>query len=132
MLTKHYVLKPYIIFAFSSIVLSITLGAFGAHMWSDLLLGHRSTFDLANDYQTWVTLYIMIGILFRQNRIISSNAFLLAAIIGMILFSGSLYVLSFPDIFPDMARKICGPMTPIGGLSLILSALLALYEIVIK
>lgn len=97
------------IFAF----LSVALGAFGAHA----LKNHISV-DMLNVYHTGVEyqMYhalalIAVGILIRLGigtRSLHISGWLFA--IGIVLFSGSLYLLSTTGI------KALGVITPIGGL----------------
>ena len=95
--------------------LSVMLGAFGAHSLKARLTEKKlATFHTATDYLGYHALtLIAIGILIsilnekiepklqRSARWISS---------GILLFSGSLYVLTFDG------PRIFGPITPLGGL----------------
>ena len=95
--------------------LSVMLGAFGAHSLKSLLTEKKlATFHTATDYLGYHALgLIAIGILIlvlneelrtklqRSARWIS---------VGIILFSGSLYVLTFDG------PRFFGPITPLGGL----------------
>jgi uncharacterized membrane protein YgdD (TMEM256/DUF423 family) len=96
--------------AFSA-MLSVLLGAFAAHglksKLSDTLL---STFQTGVQYQMYHSLaLILLVILYRQmpqSLLVYSAGFMFA---GIILFSGSLYMLALTQI------KWFGPVTPFGG-----------------
>ena len=95
--------------------LSVMLGAFGAHSLKSLLTEKKlATFHTATDYLGYHALgLIAIGILIivlneEQRTKLQRSARWISA--GIILFSGSLYVLTF-----DGARFF-GPITPLGGL----------------
>lgn len=112
-------MKTYILISFSSLALAVILGAFGAHAWKDILTGHESTFKLANDYQIWLSLAILIVVMLKKHGLSRTSLGPWLLIGGMCLFSGSLYLLSFPSIFGDGWRSILGPLTPLGGLLVI-------------
>ncbi|WP_094700662.1 DUF423 domain-containing protein [Brevibacillus laterosporus] len=94
--------------------LSVALGAFAAHG----LKGKRSDSMLANyqtgaQYQMYHSLaLVMTAILIK---VLGTSALLTAAgwlfVVGIVLFSGSLYALSLSGI-----RKL-GAITPLGGLA---------------
>jgi uncharacterized membrane protein YgdD (TMEM256/DUF423 family) len=93
--------------------LAVALGAFGAHglknIFDDYSMG---VFKTAVDYQFWHSLALLgVGILSRN-----SNPQLLkysgcAFSFGILVFSGSLYLLAFTKV------KWLGAITPIGGVS---------------
>ena len=100
--------------AFSA-MLSVMLGAFAAHglknRLSEPLL---NTFQTGVQYQMYHSLaLILLVILYRQvpqSLLLYSAGFMFA---GIILFSGSLYMLALTQI------KWFGPVTPIGGVCFI-------------
>ena len=104
--------------------LSVLIGAFSAHGLEDLLTrnGRLETFEIAVRYQFYHTIaLLMVGLLmkFYENKYLirSAKMFLL----GILVFSGSLYVLSITNY------TILGAITPIGGLFFLLGWL-ALYQ----
>jgi uncharacterized membrane protein YgdD (TMEM256/DUF423 family) len=106
------------ILLFSSIsgALSVAIGAFGAHKFKDHLASiHRTeVFETAVRYQFYHTLaLLMIGILFFQHQNKWLNWASLGFASGIIIFSGSLYILCATNIGK------WGAVTPIGGLALI-------------
>jgi len=97
-------------------MLSVVLGAFGAHLLED-----RLTADALDVYDTGVQYHMFhsVGILLIAlliDRLPSPKLAIWAArlhLIGIILFSGSLYVLAFSGV------KILGAITPLGGVAFI-------------
>lgn len=90
--------------------LAVALGAFGAHALSATLESHHSrpTWNTAVLYHFLHGLAIMLLSLHGANR---AACYLFVA--GIVLFSGSLYVLSATGV------SWLGPITPIGGLCLL-------------
>lgn len=91
--------------------LAVGLGAFGAHGLNDLLLenGRLDTWETAALYH----LVHAVVILALATRTKWAPGPWLAMAAGILIFSGSLYVLSLTNI------GWLGAITPIGGLSLI-------------
>jgi uncharacterized membrane protein YgdD (TMEM256/DUF423 family) len=96
--------------------LAVALGAFGAHALKNILTANQrlDTFELASRYQFYHALAIvMLGLVlghFNHKFIyVAGYAFLL----GILIFSGSLYLLSLTN------WRWLGAITPIGGLALI-------------
>jgi len=108
--------KTFLLIATGLGALSVIIGAFGAHALKDSLSasGHPDTFETAVRYQFFHALALLaVGMLFKEYNtsllIWSGRAF----IIGVLLFSGSLYIICFANI------GSFGLITPLGGLSLI-------------
>jgi uncharacterized membrane protein YgdD (TMEM256/DUF423 family) len=105
-----------------SALMSVVLGAFAAHgLKSKLSETLLNTFQTGVQYQMYHSLaLILLVILYRQmpqSLLFYSAGFMFA---GIILFSGSLYMLALTQI------KWFGPITPIGGVCFIVGwALLA-------
>ncbi|MCH2190015.1 MAG: DUF423 domain-containing protein [Gammaproteobacteria bacterium] len=107
------------IFAVSGALLclfAVLLGAFGAHALKDLLEQNArlDTFELANRYQFFHGLALLI-ISGRYDFVATFEKLIgFCILVGVIVFSGSLYVLSISNF------TWLGAVTPIGGLLLIL------------
>lgn len=109
-------MKTFIVIGAVAMALGVVLGAFGAHG-----LKSRLTPDLLAVYQTGVEYHlyhalglILVGILVVQFPHISGlkvGGWLLLA--GILVFSGSLYVLAISGV------RWLGAITPIGGLAFI-------------
>ncbi|WP_394344100.1 DUF423 domain-containing protein [Rufibacter hautae] len=97
--------------------LGVMIGAFGAHGLAKLLTetGRTETFETAVKYQMYHALgLLLVGVLMTQfpaatGMRVSGICFL----IGILIFSGSLYILCLTGI------RWMGAITPIGGLFLI-------------
>lgn len=110
--------------------LAVTLGAFGAHgLKSFISTENVEIFKTGVTYQFYHSLGILIlGLLslhFKSNEFKLSIYFM---IVGIFLFSGSLYILSFKDV-TTLNLNLLGPVTPLGGLCFIIAWLLALKNI---
>lgn len=96
--------------------LAVGLGAFGAHGLEATLTanGRLDTYETAVKYQFYHTLALLLTGILLMN--INHDYFIWASwsfIIGMVIFSGSLYILSLTNV------TWLGAITPIGGLALI-------------
>jgi len=96
-------------------VLAVLLGAFGAHALKARLSPEMlQIYKTAVDYQFYHALGLLliglIGFHINSKWISRAGIFLIS---GIILFSGSLYVLSLSGI------RVFGAITPIGGLSFV-------------
>jgi uncharacterized membrane protein YgdD (TMEM256/DUF423 family) len=106
--------------------LSVVIGAFGAHALKETLAGtgRAETFELAVRYQFYHALAMLaVGIVaerYNDPRTLLAGWFFL---LGVIFFSGSLYVLSLTGI------TILGAITPIGGLFFIAGWLLFFIQV---
>ena len=95
----------------------MALGAFGAHLLEPVLEanGRVDTWQTAVEYQFYHSIAILVAGLLVQhlsNRNIQRAIY--CFLLGIIFFSGSLYVLSLTGI------TILGAITPIGGVLFIL------------
>ncbi|MEM8639771.1 MAG: DUF423 domain-containing protein [Cyanobacteria bacterium P01_G01_bin.54] len=98
--------------------LGVGLGAFGAHALKDQLTEKAlATFETGVKYQMYHALALFgVAILLSQTELLAPEALKGAAIafsVGIIIFSGSLYGLSFTGI------KLLGAITPLGGVAFI-------------
>ena len=106
--------------------LSVTFGAFGAHGLEDRLsASYLDTFNTAVRYQFLHTL-ALLGIICLPDHLVKLRTLHWVSIsfaAGVLLFSGSLYLLVLFDI-PSL-----GVITPIGGAALILGWVLLLLSV---
>lgn len=98
-----------------SAMFSVVLGAFAAHgLKSKLSESLLTTFQTGVQYQMYHSLaLILLVVLYRQvpqSLLLYSAGFMFA---GIVLFSGSLYLLALTQI------KWFGPITPLGGVCFI-------------
>jgi uncharacterized membrane protein YgdD (TMEM256/DUF423 family) len=101
--------------------LAIIFGAFGAHALKKILsVEQLNSFETGVKYQMYHALFLLfIGttqiITLKEKTII-----FYLTITGILFFSGSIYVLTTNGL-TGIKSKIIGPITPVGGLLLILS-----------
>lgn len=107
-------------------VLSVAIGAFGAHGLKDYLTetDRLDVFETAVKYQFYHTFAIIIVALLMNNfdnKLLTYSGFAFAA--GIVLFSGSLYALIGTQI-----TKF-GAITPLGGLLFIVGWVLIVIAV---
>ena len=105
--------KLFLIISSISGMLSVALGAFGAHAIKDKLQsdGTLDTYQTAVQYQFYHTLALCgIAILMMKTQSQWLNYAGYSMTFGILIFSGSLYILCFTGM------KWLGAITPIGGL----------------
>ena len=118
-------IKTLLLFGLFFCGLSVLMGAFGAHALKDKLSEYSlSIYDKAIFYQIFHAVGILVvsilGQLFNtQDFNISGWLF----IIGILFFSGSLFILSITGI------KGLGAITPIGGMMFIVGWFLLFFKI---
>lgn len=101
--------------------LGVALGAFGAHgLEGKLTESQLAVWDTAVKYQMIHVLIILFILLVPiKNEMFQTSA--LFFFIGILLFSGSLYLLSVKNLLGiESFAKFLGPITPIGGLCFII------------
>lgn len=103
-------------------LLSVALGAFAAHALKELLSDSAAAiFETGVRYQFYhVFALLASGILYKEfpNKFIRWSGIFF--IVGIILFSGSLYFLTYIKGNAMQGFTWVGPITPVGGLLFIL------------
>ena len=98
---------------------AIILGAFGAHALKKVLsLEQLTTFETGVKYQMYHALFLLF---LASTNLIANNTkkiIFYAIVSGVILFSGSIYILATSNL-TGINFKPIGILTPIGGLFLI-------------
>ena len=100
---------------------AVILGAFGAHLLSDMLSADAiQSFEVGVRYQFFHGMALLfLNLTPNPKKFINRTALLF--IIGTLLFSISIYLLSLSTMYGDTGLPaIMGPVTPMGGLMLIL------------
>lgn len=102
----------------------VALGALGAHflksrIGNGISEDQLSAFDTASKYQLFHAIALLLLFFINKDKkfrwvSIGANLF----VIGILLFSGSLYLLSTRNLL-GVELKFLGPITPIGGIALI-------------
>lgn len=108
-------IKPLLIVSALSGLITVAMGAFGAHGLKGKITPELlNAFQTGVQYQIYHTLALMLVLLFSlhfpDSKELRWTCF--AFILGMILFSGSLYALALGG------PRWLGPVTPLGGVSL--------------
>lgn len=102
-------------------LLSIILGAFGAHALKKMISAERLTsFETGVRYQMYSALFLLLIGFFLKMETPLERSLAWLMIVGTILFSFSIYLLSMQDAW-QTSFKFLGPVTPLGGLLMILS-----------
>ncbi|MBA5792955.1 DUF423 domain-containing protein [Flavobacterium sp. xlx-214] len=101
--------------------IAIILGAFGAHALKKVLTVEQLiSFETGVRYQMYHALFLLLisqlNILTEKNK----RTIGILTTIGVFLFSGSIFLLATQDL-SGINFKFLGPITPVGGLFLILS-----------
>ncbi|RYJ53547.1 DUF423 domain-containing protein [Flavobacterium petrolei] len=101
-------------------MIAIILGAFGAHALKKVLsIEQLSTFETGVRYQMYHALFLLFLGLLKDVPQKTKKTIYFLVLFGVILFSGSIYLLATNDL-TSFDFKIIGFVTPIGGLLLIL------------
>ncbi|KAF7775219.1 hypothetical protein PCIT_a1359 [Pseudoalteromonas citrea] len=115
--------KLYLLLGSAFCMFSVILGAFAAHGLKRHVSEYAiSIFKTAAEYQMSHGLaLIVVAVLIRWGINVSAAGWLFT--VGIVLFSGSLYLLALTGL------KWLGPITPIGGVCLIAGWSVLLYKI---
>ena len=110
--------------------LAVMIGAFGAHALKVRLTPELlSVYETGVQYHFWHSLALLaVGLLAFQlpdSRALMASG--IAFIVGIILFSGSLYLLASTDI-RQLGFMPVGLITPFGGMSFIIGWLLLIIS----
>ncbi len=97
---------------------AVIAGALGAHALKEVLSPEQiDSFNTAVRYQMWHTLGILT-LVFLKDHITNTKLIFRLWLLGVILFSGSIYLLNLDELI-NINLSFLGPITPLGGLSLI-------------
>ncbi|WP_312825330.1 DUF423 domain-containing protein [Epilithonimonas sp.] len=102
-------------------LLSVVLGAFGAHAFKKILSVERlESFETGVRYQIYAAFFLLIVGYILKFETSSEKWISILMIAGAFLFSVSIYFLSFQNVW-GVNLKFLGPITPLGGLFMIIS-----------
>ncbi|WP_159478441.1 DUF423 domain-containing protein [Chryseobacterium sp. 18068] len=111
-------------------MLSVILGAFGAHALKKILSVERlESFETGVRYQMYAAFFLLIAGYILKFDTSSQKWISILMIVGTILFSFSIYFLSLQD-YLGANLKFLGPITPLGGLFMILAWLMLIFYFV--
>ena len=102
-------------------MIAVLGGAFGAHALKEILSPeHLDSFKTGVRYQM-IHAVVLLFLFILLNKFESKQFKIAAHFIfwGVILFSGSIYLLTLKNIIGLEVLKFAGPITPIGGLLII-------------
>jgi|SRR5690554_413554 len=121
--------KKIIITALIFGIISIIFGAFGAHALKKVLtLDQLTSFETGVRYQMYHAFFLLF---LGMTNLVSEpkkKAVYLLTLIGILFFSGSIFLLTTREVTSINIRSIAF-ITPIGGLLLILAWLILLFNI---
>lgn len=99
---------------------AIILGAFGAHAFKKLISAEKlASFEVGVRYQMYSALILLILGFQLDFDIYSERLAVYGITAGTILFSFSIYFLSFAEYWKKNL-KFLGPITPLGGLLMLI------------
>ncbi|WP_018675093.1 DUF423 domain-containing protein [Riemerella columbina] len=100
---------------------SVILGAFGAHALKKVLSVEKlASFETGVKYQMYSALFlILIGAVLKFDTSLEKWTSIMM-MVGTFFFSVSIYFLSFQEVW-GTSLKFLGPITPLGGLLMIIS-----------
>lgn len=109
-------MKLFLIIGAVNAMLAVALGAFGAHgLEGKLSEKYMDVWDKATAYQMYHALGIIAIAILNGTTKMNLNTAGWLMTLGIVLFSGSLYLLALTQI------KVLGAITPIGGVLFIAS-----------
>ncbi|TDQ75171.1 DUF423 domain-containing protein [Sphingobacterium yanglingense] len=98
-------------------LIAVILGAFGAHGLEGKISDyHLGTWKTANQYHFYHVFALLFLSTFSRAKSPSIRVSFIAFTIGILLFSGSLYLLSVRSLLGIEGWGFLGPVTPLGGL----------------
>ncbi len=114
--------------------LAVVLGAFGAHGLKKLVGPETvSTYQTGVQYQMYHALALLfLGVLYERSQNYLLNFAGIFFIGGVVLFSGSLYLLASLKAMDKIGTTGIGLITPIGGLLFIIGWILLLISLLKK
>lgn len=103
------------------IIVSIVLGAFGAHALKAHLSADRlASFETGVKYQMYHGLGLLLLAILTKHIQLPWERIRKVLTIGVVFFSGSIYLLALQSILGVKYGAFIGPITPIGGLFLMI------------
>lgn len=111
-------------------LVSVILGAFGAHALKKVIsIDKLASFETGVKYQMYSALFLLIVGYILKFESPAEKWISILMIAGTFIFSVSIYLLAFSEV-AAIPSKLIGPITPLGGLLMIISwAMLIFYFI---
>jgi uncharacterized membrane protein YgdD (TMEM256/DUF423 family) len=124
--------KKIVLTAAVLLIVAIILGAFGAHGLKDSVSPERLvTFEVGVRYQFYIGLAMLILGLNEEKVGFSLKPTFLFLLIGILFFSVSIYFLAIQELL-GASLKFLGPITPLGGLLMIIGLLVFVIKLMRK
>jgi uncharacterized membrane protein YgdD (TMEM256/DUF423 family) len=124
--------KKIVLTATVLLIVAIILGAFGAHGLKDSVSPDRIvTFEVGVRYQFYIGLAMLILGLNEEKLGFSLKPTFLLMLIGILFFSVSIYFLAIQELL-GASLKFLGPITPLGGLLMIIGLLVFVIKLMRK
>lgn len=116
------------------ILFAVILGAMGAHLLKEVLTAKNlATFETGVKYQMYMGIAILaLGLNYSKFRKKSFQLFIGFIAAGTLLFSFSIYGLVWADTVGASIKGFLGPVTPLGGLLMIIGWLLFILQFIQK
>lgn len=112
--------------------LSVILGAFGAHAFKKFLPVEKlASFEVGVRYQMYHALLLIVIGCFLQFQTTLEKSAAWCLMLGTFIFSTSIYFLAFADHW-GLNLKWLGPITPLGGLLMIVGWFLLMFHFIKK
>ena len=111
-------------------LLSVILGAFGAHALKKVISVEKLiSFEIGVRYQMYAALFLLIVGYILKFETPSEKWISILMIVGTFIFSVTIYLLAFSEV-AAIPTKIIGPLTPLGGLLMIISWAMLIFYLV--
>ena len=121
--------KKTVISAAAIACLAVVFGAFGAHGLKSLVNTEAvSSFEVGVRYQMYHALALLFIGLSTAIPQKAKQLVLLLFVLGIVLFSGSIYLLSLKEVLPFAVSKIAF-LTPVGGFAFIVGWIIFIVRI---
>lgn len=126
--------KKWIIAGLFLLITGIILGAFGAHALKELIAEERLiSYETGVRYQLLnAVAFLIVPFIADRFQLTTKWSFRLL-LTGLCFFSCSIYLLAMKDVWSlGSFTKVLGPITPIGGLLMIVGWTLLLLQVIRK
>lgn len=111
-------------------LLSVILGAFGAHALKKIISAEKLvSFETGVRYQMYAAFFLLIVGYILKFETTSEKWISILMIAGTFIFSVTIYLLAFSEVM-SIPSKIIGPLTPLGGLLMIISWAMLIWHFV--
>ena len=113
--------KKWIIIASLNGAIAVSLGALASHYLKGKIPADSiANFKLASQYQM-IHALLMLVMSYLSKDFPKLKTVLNTLLLGIVFFSGSIYILSSKIVTGTIFAKILGPLTPLGGILIIFS-----------